>query len=311
MYIGVDLGGTNIAIGIVSGNGHILAQGSTPTLKERPIEEIVADMAKLINKLCDDYGITLDEITGVGIGSPGTIDYNNGVVVYSNNLRMKNYPMAEALSKLINKPVKIDNDANCAAMGEYKVNGEGAKDFVLITLGTGVGGGIIANGKMVRGFNGAGGEAGHITLVAGGEPCSCGRRGCWEAYASVTALIKQTKKAMEENPDSLMNEIAARDGKVSGRTAFEAAKAGDKAGQMVVDNYRFYIAEGLISMINIFQPKIIAIGGGISREGEYLLGPIRDYVLENNYNKLLEMPKIVTAKLMNDAGIVGAAMIAK
>lgn len=311
MYIGVDLGGTNIAIGIVSGNGHILAQGSTPTLKERPIEEIVADMAKLINKLCDEYGITLDEITGVGIGSPGTIDYNKGVVVYSNNLRMQNYPMAEALSKLINKPVKIDNDANCAAMGEYKVNGEGAKDFVLITLGTGVGGGIIANGKMVRGFNGAGGEAGHITLVAGGEPCSCGRRGCWEAYASVTALIKQTKKAMEENPDSLMNEIAARDGKVSGRTAFEAAKAGDKAGQMVVDNYRFYIAEGLISMINIFQPKIIAIGGGISREGEYLLGPIRDYVLENNYNKLLEMPKIVTAKLMNDAGIVGAAMIAK
>lgn len=311
MYIGVDLGGTNIAIGIVSGNGHILAQGSTPTLKERPIEEIVADMAKLINKLCDDYGITLDEITGVGIGSPGTIDYNKGEVVYSNNLRMQHYPMAEALSKLINKPVKIDNDANCAAMGEYKVNGEGAKDFVLITLGTGVGGGIIANGKMVRGFNGAGGEAGHITLVAGGEPCSCGRRGCWEAYASVTALIKQTKKAMEENPDSLMNEIAKRDGKVSGRTAFEAAKAGDKAGQTVVDNYRFYIAEGLISMINIFQPKIIAIGGGISREGEYLLGPIRDYVLENNYNKLLEMPKIVTAKLMNDAGIVGAAMIAK
>ena len=311
MYIGVDLGGTNIAIGIVSANGHILHQGSTPTLKERPIEEIVKDMAKLINKLCDEYGCKLEDISGVGIGSPGTIDYNNGEVVYSNNLRMKNYPMAEELSKLINRPVKIDNDANCAAMGEYKINGNGVKDFVLITLGTGVGGGIIANGKMIRGFNGAGGEAGHITLIAGGEPCSCGRRGCWEAYASVTALIRQTKKAMEENPDSLMNEIAERDGKVSGRTAFEAAKAGDKAGQMVVDNYRYYIAEGLISMINIFQPKMVAIGGGISREGEYLLGPIREYVIKNNYNKLLEMPEIVTAKLMNDAGIVGAAMIAK
>lgn len=311
MYIGVDLGGTNIAIGIVSENGNILIQGSTPTLKERPIEEIVADMAKLINKLCDDYGVSLDDISGVGIGSPGSIDFKKGEVVFSNNLRMKHFPMAEELSKLINKPVKIDNDANCAAMGEYMVSGEGEKDFVLITLGTGVGSGIIANGEMIRGFNGAGGEAGHITLISGGEECTCGRRGCWEAYASVTALIKQTKRAMAENPDSLMNEIAERDGKVSGRTAFEAAKAGDKAGQAVVDQYRMYIAEGLISMINIFQPRIIAVGGGISREGEYLLGPIRDYVIENNYNKLLEMPKIVTAKLMNDAGIVGAAMIAK
>ncbi len=311
MYIGVDLGGTNIAVGIVCENGNILIKDSTPTLKERPIEEIVADMAKLINKLCDDYGITLDDISGVGIGSPGTIDFNTGVVVLSNNLRMKNYPIADALSKLINKPVKVDNDANCAAMGEYVASKVEADDFILITLGTGVGSGIIANGKMVRGFNGAGGESGHMTIMCGGEPCTCGKRGCWEAYASVTALIRQTKEAMEENPESLMNEIAARDGKVSGRTAFEAAKAGDKAGKRVVENYRMYIAEGLINMINIFQPKVVAIGGGISREGEYLLAPIREYVLNNNYNKYLEMPEIVTAKLMGDAGIVGAAMIAK
>lgn len=311
MYIGVDLGGTNIAIGIVSDNGEILIKDSIPTIKERPIEEIVADMAKLINKLCDDYGITLDDISGVGIGSPGTIDFNAGVVVLSNNLRMKNYPIADALSKLINKPVKVDNDANCAAMGEYVASKVDADDFVLITLGTGVGSGIIANGKMVRGFNGAAGEAGHMTIMCGGEPCTCGKRGCWETYASVTALIRQTQRAMEENPTSLMNEIAKRDGKVSGRTAFEAAKAGDKAGNMVVENYRMYIAEGLINMVNIFQPKVVAIGGGISREGEYLLAPIREYVLNNNYNKFLEMPEIVTAKLMGDAGIVGAAMIAK
>lgn len=311
MYIGVDLGGTNIAIGIVSDNGEILIKDSTPTIKERPIEEIVADMAKLINKLCDDYGITLDDISGVGIGSPGTIDYNTGVVVLSNNLRMKNYPIADALSKLINKPVKVDNDANCAAMGEYVASKVDADDFVLITLGTGVGSGIIANGKMVRGFNGAAGEAGHMTIICDGEQCTCGKRGCWETYASVTALIRQTQRAMEENPTSLMNEIAKRDGKVSGRTAFEAAKAGDKAGNMVVENYRMYIAEGLINMVNIFQPKVVAIGGGISHEGEYLLAPIREYVLNNNYNKFLEMPEIVTAKLMGDAGIVGAAMIAK
>ncbi len=311
MYIGVDLGGTNIAIGIVSEDGKILHQGSTPTLKERPIMEIVEDMAGLIKKLCEEYGVALADIKGVGVGSPGSIDFANGVVVSSNNLRMTQFPLAKELGKLIGHKVKIDNDANCACMGEYVVSGEGAEDFLLITLGTGVGSGIIVNGKMAHGFNGAAGEAGHMSIVMDGEPCTCGRDGCWEVYASVTALIRQTQKALDENPHSMMHDIVKRDNKVSGRTAFEAAKAGDKAGQMVVDNYRRYVAEGLVSMVNIFQPKIIAIGGGISREGEYLLAPIREYVYAKNYNKLLESPKIIPAKLMNDAGIIGAAMIAR
>lgn len=312
MYIGVDLGGTNIAVGIVTEDGKLLIEDSTPTLKERPTDEIVADMAMLINKLCKEYGITLDDIKGVGIGSPGSIDYDKGVVVLSNNLRMDNYPMAQKLSALLGgKMVKIDNDANCAAMGEYMVSGKGVKNFIQITLGTGVGSGIIANGEMIRGFNMTGGEAGHITLIAGGEDCTCGRRGCWEVYASVTGLIKQTKRAMEAHPESIMHEIAEREGKISGRTAFDAAKAGDKAGLEVVENYRMYVADGLTSVINIFQPEILAIGGGISREGEYLLAPIREYVLTHNYNKHLKQTEIVTAKLMNGAGIVGAAMIAK
>lgn len=311
MYIGIDLGGTNIAAGIVTDDGKILAQGSTPTLSGRPIEEVVADMVTLVNGLIDDYGITVSDIKAIGIGSPGSIDHKNGIVVYSNNLKMNNFHMADALNKAFGIPVKVDNDANCAAMGEYMVNGNGTDNYIFVTLGTGVGGGVIVNGKMLRGFNGAGGEVGHMTLISGGEECTCGRPGCWEAYASVTALIRQTKRAMDSDPDSLMHQIAEKEGKVSGRTAFEAAKAGDKTANEVVDTYRHYVAEGVASLVNIFQPEIIAIGGGISKEGEYLLGPVREYVDKSGYNKYMDKTKIVTAQLFNDAGIIGAAMMAK
>lgn len=311
MYIGIDLGGTNIAAGIVTDNGEIVKQASTPTLSGRPIEEVVEDMITLVNGLMDDYGITISDIKAIGIGSPGSIDHKNGVVVYSNNLKMNNFPMADALNKAFGVPVKVDNDANCAAMGEYMVNGNGSENYIFVTLGTGVGGGVIANGKMLRGFNGAGGEVGHMTLIDGGEPCTCGHKGCWETYASVTALIRQTKQAMEKDPDSLMHEIVQREGKVSGRTAFEAAKAGDKTANDVVDAYRHYVAEGIVSLINIFQPEVVAVGGGISKEGEYLLAPVRKYIDETGYNKYMEKTKIVTAELFNDAGIIGAAMMAK
>lgn len=311
MYIGIDLGGTNIAAGLVSEDGKILEKASTPTLSGRPIIEVVEDMAELCRSLTEKHGVELSDVKGIGIGSPGSIDYENGVVVYSNNLKMDHFPIADELKKLTGLDVKVDNDANCAAMGEYMVNGEGVKNYILITLGTGVGSGIIVDGKMLHGFNSAGGEAGHSMLVLGGEECTCGRRGCWEAYASVTGLIKQTKRAIEENPASLMSELAEKEGKVSGRTAFEAAKAGDAAALEVVKQYQIYVAEGLLNIENIFQPEIIAIGGGISREGEYLLGPIREYVAKLGYNKYMKKTKIVTAQLFNDAGIIGAAMIAK
>lgn len=311
MYIGIDLGGTNIAVGVVSENGEILIQDSVPTNSERPTTEIVKDMAELSKSLIAKLGKSEADIKAVGIGCPGTIDFDKGEVVYSNNIKMEHFPLAEEFRKLLDLPVKVDNDANCAAMGEYIVNGNGAKNFMLITLGTGVGGGLIINGEMFRGFNGAATEAGHMTLVSGGEMCTCGKAGCWEAYASVTALIRQTKTAMEENPNSLMNELAKKDGKVSGRTAFEAAKAGDEAAKAVVSQYAKYVADGIVSMENILQPEIIAIGGGISREGEYLLEPVKKYVSENGYNKFMPKTKIVTAKLFNDAGIIGAAMIAR
>ncbi len=311
MYIGIDLGGTNIAAGLVSEDGKILCQSSTPTLNKREAVEIVKDMAMLIEKIAKDYGIAVSDIKGVGVGCPGSVDYDNGVVVYANNLKMDMFPLADELKKLTGLPVSIDNDANCAAMGEYVVYEDKVKDFILVTLGTGVGGGIILNRKMLHGFNGAGGEVGHIVIETDGEECTCGRKGCWESYASVTALISQTKKAMEENPDSLMHEFAKKEGAVTGRTSFDAAKAGDKAAQEVVSQYAIYVAEGITNLENIFQPEMICIGGGISREGEYLVSPIREFVKKYGYNRNMERTEIVTAKLFNDAGIIGAAMLAR
>ena len=310
-YIGIDLGGTNIAIGLVDEAGRILHSDSVPTLKERHWSEIIRDMADLALKVVADSGHTLDEVKAVGIGCPGSIDKANGMVVYSNNIVMDHVPMAEEIRKYIDKPVFLENDANAAALGEYAIYGEGVDRFVFMTLGTGVGGGIILNGKVWSGFNGAGAEIGHQTLVFGGEPCTCGRRGCLEVYASVTALIQQTKDAMEEHPDSMMNQWFKDHGKVNGRTAFECAKAGDPAAIAVRDRYIEYVAEGICSIVNILQPEILSIGGGISREGDTLLAPIKAYFAHNDYNKHMKKTDIRIAKLFGDAGIVGAAKTAE
>ena len=311
MYIGIDLGGTNIAAGIVREDGKIVVQSSVPTLSQRPTDEIVKDMVFLSKQLIKDAELELNDIEAVGIGCPGTINFETGEVIYSNNIKMEHYMLAKEFQKYLNLPVKIDNDANCAAMGEYIVSGNNVPIFMFITLGTGVGSGLILNGKVFRGFNGAASEAGHITLVSGGEPCTCGKRGCWETYASVTALIRQTKVAMEKNPESLMHEIAKAEGKISGRTSFDAAKQGDKAAQAVVKQYAQYVADGIVSVENVLQPDIISVGGGISREGEYLFQPVCEYAAANGFNKFMPKTKIVTAQSFNDAGIIGAAMIAK
>ncbi len=311
MYIGIDLGGTNIAVGVVTDAGEILAQDSAPTLAEREYPEIVKDMAMLCERVAKEAGCTMQDIKAIGIGCPGSIDRKNGIVSYANNLKMDHTPLAAELQKYFDLPVQVENDANAAAFGEYMINGEGVDHFIFITLGTGVGGGIIINKEIYSGFNGAGGELGHFTLVFDGEPCTCGNAGCWEAYASVTALIRQTKAAMEKNPDSLMHSIVAQQGKVNGRTAFDAAKQGDKAAQEVVDTYVSYVAAGVMSMINIFQPEKFVIGGGISKEGDRLLKPIIDFVNQYGYNKYLEKTEIKVATLFNDAGIIGAALAAK
>ena len=311
MYIGIDLGGTNIAAGIVDESGNIICKGSVPTLRERGNDAIVADMAKLSLKLIEESGLQVSDIKSVGIGCPGTIDNDNGVVVFSNNIVMEKYPLVAEFKKHLDLPVNIENDANAAAYGEYIFTARDKKSFVLITLGTGVGGGIILDGKLWRGFNCAGAELGHSTIIMNGKPCTCGKKGCFEAYASVTGLIDQTKEAMAKDPDTLMHKLAAEKGKVSGRTAFDAAKAGDKTAIEVRDQYIRYVAEGVGNLINMLQPEVFVIGGGISREGDTLLEPLKEIVYATDYNKFMPKTEIRIAKLFGDAGIVGAALAAK
>ena len=316
MYtIGIDLGGTNIVASVVDDDYNIIGTSKTPTNSPRSADEIFDDIADVCEEAVKTAGLTMEDIDSVGMGTPGTVN-QDGIIEFANNLAFNNVPARTMLAKRINKPeekVFIENDANCAALGEaYAGCGNGAKDFVAVTLGTGVGSGVIIGGKIVNGVNYAGGECGHMVIVVDGEQCSCGRKGCWEAYASATALIRQTKKAMEEYPDSLMHKLAKEEGKVSGRTAFDAMRLGDIAGIKVVDDYIKYVACGLINIVNAPQPEIICIGGGICNEGETLMKPLRRFVQSERYSIHSKIQtKIVKAELGNDAGVIGAALLGK
>ena len=316
MYtIGIDLGGTNIVASVVDDDYNIIGTSKTPTNSPRSADEIFDDIADVCEEAVKTAGLTMEDIDSVGMGTPGTVN-QDGVIEFANNLAFNNVPARTMLAKRINKPeekVFIENDANCAALGEaYAGCGNGAKDFVAVTLGTGVGSGVIIGGKIVNGVNYAGGECGHMVIVVDGEQCSCGRKGCWEAYASATALIRLTKQAMEEYPDSLMHKLAKEEGKVSGRTAFDAMRLGDIAGIKVVDDYIKYVACGLINIVNALQPEIICIGGGICNEGETLMKPLRRFVQSERYSIHSKIQtKIVKAELGNDAGVIGAALLGK
>ncbi len=312
MYrIGIDLGGTNIVAGVVDDNFNILATAKCKTACPRPAEEIVADMARVAKEAVEKAGISMQDVRGVGVGSPGTCNKDTGIVERSNNLGFINLPMCKMLEEMLGVKVAIENDANAAALGEFKAGAaKGANSCVCITLGTGVGGGVIIDGKVFSGANFAGTELGHTVINVGGEPCSCGRKGCWEAYASATALVRQTRRAMEANKDSKMWEIAGSLEKVDGRTAFDAMRAGDAAGAAVVDAYIYYIAVGIIDMINIFQPDVLCVGGGICKEGDTLLVPLKKYIEAERYSQHTEkQTALCVAKLGNDAGVIGAACL--
>ena len=312
LRIGIDLGGTNIVAAVVNDEYEMVGKAKTPTATPRSADEIFDDIAKVCKEAMAQAGVTIKDIFSVGIGTPGTVN-KEGVIEFANNLGFVNVPAKEMLIERLGiENVYVDNDANCAALGEAQAgSGHGAKDFIAVTLGTGVGSGVIINGKIVAGVNNAGGECGHSVIVVNGEPCTCGRKGCWEAYASATALINQTKAAMEKYPDSVMHELVkANGGKVDGRTAFDAMRRGDIAGIKVVDAYVKYVACGLINLVNIFQPETICIGGGICNEGETLLRPLRRYIDSERYSVYSKIQsKIVKAELGNDAGIIGAALL--
>ena len=309
-YIGIDLGGTFIKGGIVNENGEILICDKTPTEVEKGDKGVAANIAKLAKDLLSRLNLTTADVEGLGIGSPGMIDSAEGNVIYANNLGWENFRIGEELSSLLDGiVVKIANDANVAALGE--VNFGAAKDHnsaIMITLGTGVGGGIVIDGKLVEGNKGAGAELGHIVIVKGGEQCSCGRKGCFEAYSSATALIRDTRRAMEAHPDSKMWECGSLD-MVCGKTVFDYAPF-DVYAKEVVDSYIEHLACGLVNYANIFRPEVILLGGGVCAQGDNLIKPLQALVDKEIYagDKGPGVP-ILIAELENNAGLLGAAAL--
>lgn len=314
MYrIGIDLGGTNIVAGIIDENNKIVAKASRKTNVPRAAELIFDDMAAAVKEAMEQLYLTNDDIVSIGVGTPGSVNKGEELIEFANNLGFDNVPAYKMLRDRtgINN-VYFDNDANCAALGEAIAGcGKGVKNFIMITLGTGVGSGIIVNGKLVTGVNYAAGEMGHTVLVFDGLQCNCGRKGCWEKYSSATALITQTKEAMRANYNSVMWDMVKDDiTKVNGRTAFDAMRKGDATAQQVVNKYISYLACGIGNIVNIFQPDMVCVGGGIGNEKENLLAPVRKLLCSERYSIHAKVQsKLVCAELGNDAGIIGAALL--
>ncbi|MBO5287447.1 MAG: ROK family protein [Clostridia bacterium] len=316
-YIGIDLGGTNIAAGIVDENCKILAKGSVPTMANRDGKLIIKDMAELCKKLVADMGLSIDDIEYAGIATPGTANSDTGVVEYANNLPFVDFPISDLLKEYLGvKKVYIENDANAAAKAEAVAGAaKGAKYSVMITLGTGLGGGIVLDGKVYSGFNHAGAELGHIVIEKDGKQCTCGRRGCWETYSSATGLVNMTKERLVEaranGVKSLIDDMIEGDlNRVNARVAFAAMKQGDELGAKIVDEYISYLACGIANVINIFQPNVLSIGGGVCNEKDYLLIPLKEKVFKETYSKdPTKQTQIKIAEMGNDAGIVGAATL--
>lgn len=306
-YAGIDIGGTTIKCGIVDSDGKILVKDSIPT-GEADCARMAKAMAELIKRLEKQAGV---KVEGAGIGAPGLIDSEHGVIVFSGNIAWKNVPVCAELEKYLSVPVKIANDANVAALGETKAgSGKNYNDVLFLTLGTGVGGGIIIGGKLFEGFRSAGAEIGHHIIRFDGEKCTCGRKGCFEAYGSATALIRQTKRAMENNRNSKLWQVCPDLDKVSGKTVFDGVKAGDKTAEEVLDGYTTYLAEGIVNLVNILRPEAVLIGGGVSAAGDALLNPLRQKVYKSVFGGTQYAPlNIEIATLGNDAGLIGAAYL--
>ena len=299
-YAGIDIGGTNIKTGIVDELGEIISEDSVPTGAERPQEVVLQDIVASVRNSISKAKVSP---VSAGMGSPGLIDSKNGVVVYNNNLGWHDFAIAPAMSEALGIPVTLENDADAAALGEVVAgSAKGAKSAMIITLGTGVGSGYVVDEKIVRGC-----EFGHMVIAHGGRECTCGRKGCFEAYCSATGLINMTREAIAENPGGILANIAEAEGTVSGHTVFDAAEKGDESAVKLIDDYTGYLACGLANLVNGLQPEVISIGGGIGKQGERLLAPLRAKV-KNEIYKGLPLPRIISCTLGYKAGLIGAAM---
>lgn len=313
MYnIGIDLGGTNIKVGLVDENYNIVQKATAKTNLPRPADEICGTIVELIWQCLNAAKVTIGEVNSIGIGTPGVANRNSGIVLYSCNLDFHNTDLRTLLKQRLDKPIFVENDANAAAFGEVLAGaGKGYSDVVVVTLGTGVGGGIIIGGKIYTGFNFCGAELGHTVIEFNGRQCGCGRKGCFEAYSSATALINMTKEAMEANKESAMWGLVGGDiEKVDGKTAFDGMRANDEAAKGVVNMYIEYLGCGLTNIVNTFQPEVLLIGGGICKEGENLTKPLYEIICRDMYCiDEKQSTKLDICKLGNDAGIIGAAFL--
>ncbi len=310
-YLGIDIGGSNIAAAIVDSNHSFTGRAKIKVRKGISAAEFCDDIASVALAAAKDAGVNMSDVAYCGIGCPGVISSGSGVLEYAGNLGYSNLPLGDEISRRLGVTTFVDNDANCAALGEvYAGAAKGAESALVVTVGTGIGGGIVIGGRIYSGINGIAGEIGHMTLFPGGEDCPCGRKGCWEVYASANALKRQTREAMRANPDSLMWKYAPDLEKVSGKTAFQAQRDGDAAAVRVVETYIYNLAEGLINCINMLQPEVVCIGGGVSNEGEALLVPLREQVLRYRLGgDNVRQPRIESAQLSGEAGLIGAAML--
>ena len=312
-YVGIDVGGTGLKAGVVDEAGKIISKVSCPTLVERGAEPVVNDMANLALKAIEEAGLKLEDIKAVGIGIPGILDPRTGRVPFCTNLHWHDVPLIEWMQRVIDKLIFVGNDATVAGLAEA-VSGvsAGVKNSVFVTLGTGVGGGIVLEGKEYSGPNGVGSEIGHMITVAGGELCTCGNRGCWERYASATAIIRWGVEAAEKNPEGALAKAVEGDtSKITAKHVIDLAKAGDPECAAIFDNYVYHLCVGLVSIINFYDPEVIALGGGVSAAGDFLLNAVRAKLPEMVFYKTMPYARIELATLGNDAGIIGAAMLGR
>ena len=311
LNIGIDLGGTGIKAGLVDERGNILHKLSCPTLVERGHEAVIHDMAQLALRVVAESGHDLSEVESIGIGIPGIMDQATGVVPFCTNLAWHSVPLVKLMQREIDKPVYVNNDATVAGLAESVAGvSAGRRSSVFVTLGTGVGGGVILDGKVFMGKHGVASEIGHMITVAGGEPCSCGNCGCWERYASATAIIREGRRFCEAHPDCpLAREVGGDLSKIEARTVIDLAKAGDPDCAQLFDNYCHHLAVGIVNLINLYDPEVIVLGGGVSKTGPFLLDKVNALVPEMIFYKDMPHARIELARLSNDAGIIGAAML--
>lgn len=310
--IGIDLGGTTMTAGLVNEDYEIVGKITWATRLPRPAEDLEKAMADLCREVAKQNGVDFSEVRYVGIGTPGSVNFTTGFVGYNTNFNYYDWNLGTDLEALLGCKVYVENDANAAAFGEYIAGGaKGYKDAVVITLGTGIGSGIILDGKILRGFNFAAGEMGHTVIVKDGRKCNCGRHGCWERYASARALSEDTKAAMREHRDTIMWDLVKDIDHVNAKTSFDAMEKGDALAKQVVENWMEYVGCGIANVVNTFEPEVICIGGGVSNQGETLLGPVRAYVEKETHDITTgRVPEIRACVLRNDAGVIGAATLA-